>query len=182
MLKKLLAGVLLVITGILIVAARKPDTTVVSASGLIHAPQEIIFKIVGDFHRWREWSPWAGQDPDMQESFEGRIAAEGSVYQWTGNREAGEGSHTITTSKPYESLNMQTTTVRPMSGSSGMSFTFAPEANGTLVTWTMTSEATFLSRLMSLFLNTESMTSDVLSEGLANLARIATAPAPVEIR
>ena len=58
MLKIIGAVILVLIAGVLIFAATKPDTFQVQRSASIKAPLERIFPFINDFHRWTAWSPW----------------------------------------------------------------------------------------------------------------------------
>ena len=57
MLWTILAIVAVVIAGILIFAATKPDVFGVQRSATIAAPADKIFPYLVDFQRWPSWSP-----------------------------------------------------------------------------------------------------------------------------
>ena len=67
------------------------DTYLVERSTTIHAPAELIFAYIADFHRWTAWSPWEGLDPEMRRTYSGPDSGPGATYAWAGNRKAGEG-------------------------------------------------------------------------------------------
>lgn len=60
-----IVGVVL-IAGVLIFAATKPDIFRVQRAASIKAPPEKIFALINDFHRWEAWSPWEKKDPALK--------------------------------------------------------------------------------------------------------------------
>lgn len=175
MIKKILLGLVAVIAIILVVASFQSDDMNISRSATIKAPPEAVFKIVNDFRQWEAWSPWSKLDPNMKKSLEGPPEGVGAVYKWSGNNEVGEGSTKLVESKPNEMIGMKLEFVRPFAGSSDVQFTFVPEGEGTKVTWAMQSKKPFIGKVMSLFMDCEKMCGDQFSEGLDNLAKVATA-------
>ncbi len=175
MIKKILLGLVAIIAVILVVAAFQPDEMNVTRSAVIAAPPETVFKIVNDFRQWDAWSPWSKLDPNMNKSLEGPAEGVGAIYRWNGNAEVGEGSTSLIESKPNEKVGMKLDFIRPFAGSSDVQFTFAPEGNGTKVTWAMQSKSPFLGKVASLFMDCEKMCGDAFIEGLDNLGKVATA-------
>ena len=100
MLKKILAGVALVLVILLIVVALQPSDFRVVRSTTIAAPPAAVFAQVNDFRRWEAWNPWGKIDPAMKHSYEGPASGVGAVYHWAGNNEVGEGRMTIVESRP----------------------------------------------------------------------------------
>ena len=62
----------------------------------IAAPPEKVFAAIVDFHEWPHWSPWEDLDPDLERTYTGAASGVGAVYEWEGNRKAGEGRMEIT--------------------------------------------------------------------------------------
>ena len=58
MLKTIALVIVVIVAGILIFAATKPDTFRVERAATIKAPPEKIFPLINDFKRWDAWSPW----------------------------------------------------------------------------------------------------------------------------
>ncbi len=172
MLKKLLLGLAAVIAIILIVAAFQSDDFKVTPSATIGAPPEAVFKVVNDFRQWDAWSPWSKLDPSMKKSLEGPPEGAGAVYHWSGNNEVGEGTTRLIESKPSELVAMKLEFVRPFAGTSDVQFTFAPEGEGTRVTWAMQGKKPFIGKVMGLFMDCDKMCGDQFNEGLANLKRL----------
>lgn len=179
MFKKLLAGLAAIILIIIVVAAFQSDDMNVTRSSTIAAPPEKVFKVVNDFRLWDAWSPWSKLDPQMKKTLEGPPEGVGAAYHWSGNQEVGEGTTRLVASKPNEMVGMKLEFVRPFAGTSDVQFTFTPDAAGTKVTWSMQSKKPFIAKIAGLFIDCEKMCGDQFNEGLANLAKVATAaPAP----
>src|SRR5262249_6149457 len=128
-----------------------------------------VFAQVNDFHRWAAWSPWAKLDPNAKNTFEGPSEGTGSVFRWAGNNEVGEGSMTITESKPHERVRIRLDFVKPYEGTSDAEFTFRPEGNQTAVTWSMEGKNNFIGKAICLFMNMDKMVGGKFDEGLVSL-------------
>lgn len=178
--KKLFVFLSLVVAaavGVCIVASFQSDTLEVSRSASTSAAPAAVFKVVNDFRRWDEWSPWSRLDPAMKKTLSGPPEGVGAKYHWSGNNEVGEGTTTLVASQPGEKVAMKLEFVRPFAGEADVLLTFAPEGAGTKVTWSMRSKKPFIGKVMGLFMNCEKMCGDQFSEGLANLKRIVETPA-----
>ena len=177
MIKKILLGLIAVIVILLVIAAFQPDVMTVTRSATMAAPPASVFAVVNDFSRWDEWSPWSKLDPSMEKSVEGPSTGVGSVYRWSGNNEVGEGSTTLVESVPNEKVGMKLAIVRHFAGESDVQLIFAPDGEGTRVTWSMQSPQPYIGKLMGLFIDCEKMCGDSFLEGLANLKSIVESPA-----
>jgi hypothetical protein len=176
MIKKILLGLVAVIAILLVLAAFRPAVMVVERSVTVSAPPSAVFAVVNDFGRWDEWSPWAKLDPEMKKTFEGPATGVGAVYQWSGNNEVGEGSMTLTGSAPDQKIDIKLAFLRPFPGESDVQFLFAPEGDGTKVTWAMQSPQPFIARLIGLFVNFEKMCGEQFSQGLGDLKQVVEQP------
>ncbi len=177
MIKKILLVLVLLVAGVLVYAAFRPDTMHVTRSATLAAPPSEVFAVVNDYRRWNEWSPWAKLDTEMKTTLEGPPTGVGAVYKWSGNSQVGEGSISIVESVPAERIGMKLSFVRPFPGDSDVQFTFAPEGDGTKVTWAMQSPQPYFAKLVGLFMDCEKMCGDQFLEGLANLKRTVETPA-----
>src|SRR5258706_10452102 len=92
MLKTILIIVVVLIAGVLIFAATKPDTFRVQRTASIKAPAEKVFALINDFKRWDAWSPWEKKDPAMKRTFGAATSGKGAPYAWEGNKDVGQGS------------------------------------------------------------------------------------------
>jgi len=80
MLTNIVIAVVVLLTGILIYAATKPDTIHVERSISIGASQEKIFALINDFRQWEAWSPY-NKDPAMKKTYSGSAGGKGAKYE-----------------------------------------------------------------------------------------------------
>jgi hypothetical protein len=172
MFKKILLGLAALIAVFLIVVAMQPDEFRVSRSATVAASPDRVFAQVNDFHNWQAWSPWAKLDPNAKATFEGPPAGEGAVFIWAGNNEVGEGRMTVMQSRPSELVLIKLDFVKPMEGTSDVEFTFKPQNNDTVVTWTMSGQNNFIGKAICLIMNQDKMIGGYFEKGLANLKSI----------
>ncbi len=111
-----------------------PSEAVVTRSTEIAAPPEKVFAIVGDYHRFQEFSPWAELDPNTKYTFEGPASGVGQKMSWSStNSNVGSGSQTITDYQPPTHLASDLN-FGDM-GTSVATWDLAPSATGTTATW-----------------------------------------------
>ena len=168
----ILIAALVVIAGFVIVVAVQPPNYSVSRSATMNAPSADVFAQVNDFHKWDDWSPWAKLDPTMKQTYEGAPAGTGAVYYWNGNRNVGEGRMTITESKPNDLVRVKLEFMRPFAGNSDVEFTFKPEGQQTLVTWSMAGKLTFITKAFHLFMSMDKMIGGMYEQGLTKMKKI----------
>lgn len=173
MLKKILIGLAVIVVVFLIVVAFQPADYRVTRTATIAAPPAVVFAQVDDLRKWEAWSPWAKMDPAMKVTYTGPAAGVGAVSGWAGNSEVGEGRMTITESRPSELIRFHLEFIKPMAGTSASEFTFKPEGNQTLVTWTMTGKNNFIGKAFCLFMNMDKMVGGQFEQGLARLKSVA---------
>jgi hypothetical protein len=130
--------VLLVIVGVsaALIEATPADYRI-SRSITMDAPVSKAFEQVNDFHKWDAWSPFEKTDPDLKRKFEGPASGTGAIYKWVGNDQAGEGSMTMTESVPNERIRIKFQMMKPLEFASDVDFTFTPQGDKTVVSWTM---------------------------------------------
>ena len=71
MIKILAIAILVLVAGVLAVAATRPDVFRVQRAAAIQAPPERIYPLIADFQRWPAWSPYEKMDPAMKRSIQG---------------------------------------------------------------------------------------------------------------
>jgi uncharacterized protein YndB with AHSA1/START domain len=174
--KKILFGLALLLAIFLIVVALQPDEFRISRSAAVAAAPQQVFEQVNDFHKWEAWSPWAKLDPNAKATFEGPPTGEGAVFIWAGNSEVGEGRMTVTQSRPNELIRIKLDFVKPMEGTSDVEFTFKPQNDDTVVTWTMSGRNNFIGKAICLIMNQDKMIGGYFEKGLANLKSVAETP------
>lgn len=169
MLKKIaliVAGLLVVL---LLVIVTRPATFEVKRSTVINAPPSYAYALVNDFHGWAQWSPWEKLDPAMQRTYSGAERGAGAKYQWKGNKQAGEGSMTITQSAADAQVTIDLEFIEPFPAKNLTTFTFAKTGENTTVSWVMSGENNFISKAMSLVMNIDSMIGPDFESGLAKM-------------
>jgi len=167
----IVVGVLIV--GVLVLAAMKPDSFRVERSASIKAPPEKIFPLINDFHNWGAWSPWEKMDPTMKRTHSGAPSGKGAVYEWEGNSKVGAGRMEILETTPPSNARIQLDFIKPFEGHNIAEYTLQPQGDGTTVTWAMYGPAPFMSKLMQVFVSMDSMIGKDFEAGLANMKAIA---------
>ncbi|MGZ5383327.1 MAG: SRPBCC family protein [Acidimicrobiia bacterium] len=153
------------------------NTYLVERSTTIHAPAELIFAHIADFHRWTAWSPWEGLDPDMRRTYSGPDSGPGATYAWAGNRKTGEGRMEITDEVEPSRVQVALDFLKPFRSSSTTTFDLTPEGESTRVTWTMTGLRTLMTRVMGIFTSMDKMIGPDFEKGLERLKTVAEGPA-----
>jgi uncharacterized protein YndB with AHSA1/START domain len=169
--------VLVVIIALAVVISTRPDTFQVQRSATIAAPPGVVFGYINDFRRWPQWSPWEKLDPNMQRTLSGAPSGTGASYAWLGNSKAGQGSMTITDSRPGERVVLDLHFIKPFKSNNVTEFALTPGAGGTQVTWTMKGTNTTATKAFSLFMNMDKLVGGDFERGLANLKTVAEADA-----
>ena len=178
MIKKLLLGLVAIVIIILVAAAMQPSSFRVERSATIAATPQALFEQVNDHKKFDTWNPWSKMDPSAKNTYSGPPTGVGSACSWVGEK-VGEGTATIIESEPGELVRQRMDWKKPMEGTSTVDFTFKPEGDKTVVTWAMYGENNFMGKLVSLFMDCESMCGPEFEKGLADLEKIvATAPKP----
>ena len=150
---KILIGVAAVILLFLLVVATRPSAFRIVRSLAMNAPPSAVFEQVNDFHKWAAWSPWEGIDPNMQRTYSGPAAGTGTFYKWSGNNKVGEGSMTMTESRPDQAIVIALAFLRPFKAKNVAEFTFrCRKGIRTLVTWSMTGNHKFMGKAFFLCL------------------------------
>jgi uncharacterized protein YndB with AHSA1/START domain len=173
MIAKILIVVAVVVVIFVAVVALQPGEFRISRSTTIAASPTAVFSLVNDFHSWAGWSPWAKLDPTMKTTYEGPAAGTGAAYSWTGNSKVGEGRMQILDSRPGEVVHIRLDFIKPFASTNSCVFTFAPNASGTEVTWTMSGRNNFMGKAFGLFMNVDKMVGGDFERGLAGMRAIA---------
>lgn len=160
------------VAGVLVFALTKPDTFRVERSLAVKAPADAIYPVVADFRRWTAWSPYENRDPTMKRTFGGTAEGKGATYAWDGNSKVGAGHMEILEASGPSKLRIKLDFERPFEGHNTAEFTFVPQGDATLVTWAMYGPAPFLSKVMQVFINMDSMIGKDFEAGLASLKKL----------
>lgn len=175
MLKRILLGlvaiIVIAVVAVLVLALRQPDEFRVARSVTINAPAEKIASQIADFHQWSAWSPWEHLDPAMQRSFTGAAAGKGSIYEWSGNSDVGQGRMEILDAAP-DKVSIKLDFYKPMEASNIAEFTLQPKDGATELTWAMYGPMPFVSKVMSVFFDMDKMIGPDFEKGLAELKKV----------
>ena len=158
-----------------VLVGTRPAAFRIERSSLFEAPQTVVFPMVNDFHEWAEWSPWEKRDLGMKKIFDGPKEGVGAKYSWIGNKDVGEGRMTILDSDPPRRVAIKLEFLKPFAATNDTLFTFAPEASGTRVTWTMDGKNNFMAKAFSLFVDMDKMVGGDFEKGLAAMKALAEA-------
>lgn len=175
MFKKILIGLVAVVAIFLVYAATRPADFRVERSAALSAPSAALFEYVNDHHKFNTWNPFLKLDPNVKNTYSGPNAGVGAVCSWDGNKDVGAGSCTIIESKPGELVRSRMDWKRPMEGVATVDFTFKPQGDKTLVTWSMYGKNGFMGKVVSIFMDCDKMVGPQFEKGLTALGEAAAA-------
>lgn len=161
------------IGGLLLYASTKPDDFAYTRSATISAPAERIFPLIADFHQWRAWSPYENKDPQMTRTLSGAPSGVGAIYEWSGDKNVGQGRMEIVESTPPSRVLIKLDFFKPFKANNMAEFTITPSSGGSRVVWTMRGRANLMSKVMGVIMDLDKMIGKDFEIGLANLKRIA---------
>jgi uncharacterized protein YndB with AHSA1/START domain len=169
--------IILIVLAVLVVAlvifiAMQPTEFRITRSATISAPPAAVFAHINDFQKWQRWSPWEKMDPNLTRTFGGASGGKGAIYAWAGNKKVGEGRMTILDSTPAQLIQIQLEFLKPFRATNTAEFTFQPQANQTLLTWSMTGKRTFMFKAFGLLMNMDKLIGGDFERGLANLKSV----------
>lgn len=157
----------------LALATRKPDEFRVTRITIINAAPVAIYPHVASTRAWQPWSPWSKMDPLAEVSFAGPESGVGASHTWKGKK-TGEGTMTVTEARPSEFVQFRLDFRKPMVATNYAEFTFATlNPTTTQVTWTMYGKNTFMGKVMSTFMDCDTMVGTQFANGLRDLKEVA---------
>jgi uncharacterized protein YndB with AHSA1/START domain len=169
----IVVGLVVVVAALLIFASTKPDSFRVERTASIKAPPDKIYPLIEDYHKWTAWSPWEKKDPTMKRTYGGAASGKGATYAWDGNKEIGQGEMVIADATSPSHVVIAMHFIKPFDSRSTAEFTLQPKGDGTDVTWAMHGPSPFLSKVIGIFFNMDTMIGKEFETGLANLKGIA---------
>ena len=170
------AVVVALIAGILVYAATKPDSFRVQRSASIKAPPDKIFPLINDLKAWAAWSPFEKKDPAMKRSFGPITAGKGATYDWQGDRSVGQGHMEIIEASPPDKVLIKLDFIKPFEAHNNGEFTLEPKGDNTLVTWAIYGPSAYVTKVMGVFVNMDTMIGRDFEAGLADLKAAAEKP------
>ncbi|HEY7987388.1 MAG TPA: SRPBCC family protein [Methylophilaceae bacterium] len=167
----IIAGIALfiIIVGILIVAATKPNTFRIERSATIHTTPTKLFAYINDLSKWQEWSPWEKLDRNVQRTLSGPAKGVGAAYAWEGNRKVGMGRMEIMESKGSSKIVMKLEFFKPFKASNTAEFTLAKKGESTEIIWVMFGPQRYSMKVMGMLMDCDAMVGKQFAEGLTNL-------------
>lgn len=172
MLKKIAIGLVAVIVVLIVVIAVQPSSYTVERATKIEAPPNTVYGVLADLNRFTSWSPFLKVDPNAKVTVTGPVGQVGHKYEWDGNDEVGAGSMAITSIEAGKSVTVDLHFVRPFESKAKVTWTVAPDGEGTTATWGMEAQNDFIGKAMCLVFPMEEMLGKQFDEGLANLKRV----------
>jgi len=109
----------------------------------------------------------------MQRSYGGAASGRGAVYAWEGNKNVGSGRMEILEASPPSKIVIKLDFLKPFEAHNTAEFTMLPQGNATSITWLMRGPASFMVKVMHVFINMDRMVGKDFEAGLANLQRLA---------
>ena len=167
------AAIAIVVAGILLYGATRPDTFRVQRTVNIKAPPDRIFALIDDLHGWAAWSPYEKKDPAMRRAFSGESRGKGAVYEWDGNNNVGKGRMEVVKSTPPSRIAIKLDFIKPFEGHNTAEFTLEPKGDNTIVTWAMYGPSAFMMKVMGIFMSMDTMIGKDFEAGLASLKALA---------
>jgi hypothetical protein len=165
----IVGALVLIVGGILVYAATKPDSFRVERSTAIKAPPERIFDQINDLRAHVAWSPWERKDPGMKRSYGGSHAGKGASYEWDGDQQIGQGRMEIAETVTPRRVTMKLDFIRPFKAHNVVEFVLQPNGDSTIVTWVIYGPSPFISKVMTVFFDMDRMIGREFETGLANL-------------
>jgi hypothetical protein len=160
--------VAVVVAGILVYAATKPDTFRVERTIAMKAPPDKIHPLINDMKAWTAWSPYEKKDPAMKRSYGAVTAGKGATYAWEGNQNVGQGSMEILESSP-DKVVIKLDFIKPFEAHNTGEFLLRPKGDVTDVTWAIYGPSPYVSKVMSVFVDFDQMIGKDFEQGLADL-------------
>lgn len=162
-------AVLAILAVIILLAISKPNTFQVDRSVEIETSAANIFAYISELRAWQDWSPYETKDPTMQRSYNNVTSGVGATYEWRGNNKVGEGRMEIVEAKNPVKIVIALEFIKPMAGNNTAIFNLNQSDNATKVTWNMYGPSPFVSKLMQVFINFDTMIGKDFESGLSQL-------------
>lgn len=147
---------------------------IISRSIDIAAPAARIHGLISDYHRWVDWSPWEGIDPNLSRTYSGPDAGIGAKYAWVGNKKVGSGNMETTGEAP-DRIEIRLEFTAPWKAVNDTIFELAPAGDRTRVTWTMTGQHEGARGLLMRVMPMDKIVGKDFEKGLAKLKALAEA-------
>jgi len=101
------------------------------------------------------------------------MSGKGAAYEWEGDKNVGKGRMEITDTSPPSKVTIKLDFVKPFEAHNIVEFTLEPKGDSTNITWAMHGPSPYVSKVMGLFFDMDSMVGKDFEAGLANLKTVA---------
>jgi hypothetical protein len=160
--------VVVVIAGILVYAATKPDSFRVERTLAMKAPAAKILPMINDLKAMAAWSPYEKKDPAMKRTYGAVTAGKGATYAWDGDKNVGQGSMEILESSP-DKVVLRLDFIKPFEAHNTGEFILKPKGDVTDVTWAIHGPSPYVSKVITIFVDFDKMIGKDFEQGLADL-------------
>jgi uncharacterized protein YndB with AHSA1/START domain len=154
--------------------ARKPDDFEIARSTVINAPQQRVFDLINDLHKFNQWNPWLEKEPSAGLDYTGPDVGPGAAYSWKGKK-TGEGSMKIVSSAAPGNVDIDLQFLKPWKANNKVAFTLQDLGGQTRVNWAMRGRSNFMSKLFTTFMSMDQMVGKDFERGLQRLKQLAEA-------
>lgn len=177
MIKKILAGLAVVLGVFIVIAALKPSEYLIKRDVMINAKPDAIFPFLISTKSADQWMPWKEQDPQVKMTYSGPEEGVGSMSSWDSPGQMGTGKAEVVGVIRNQSVKTKITYSRPMEMSQDSEFMLTPQGESTQMTWTVTGNQPFFARLMCTltFMNIDKYVGGMFEQGLNKLKLIVEA-------
>jgi uncharacterized protein YndB with AHSA1/START domain len=168
MLETILIILVLLIAGVVVLAAMQPSAFRVERSTVVKAPPEKVFPMINDLRAFNSWNPFMKMDPDAKVTYSGADAGKGAAYVWEGAK-TGSGRMEITDAAVPSKVLARLDFYKPFAANNVAEFTVDGRGGATNVTWAMSGRSQFVHKVMGLFFSMDKMVGKSFEDGLAAL-------------
>jgi effector-binding domain-containing protein len=170
---KILKYLLYVVAALVVVAVLLglfgPKSYDVHRSAVVSGTPEQVWPYVSNLKNMAQWSPWAEKDTAMSVEYSGTDGAVGSMSSWSGNKEVGKGSQTLSLLEPNSYVESQLKFLEPMEGEAVAYTRLTDTTGGTLVTWGLKGENGFVGKIFASVMSMDKMMAGDFERGLSKL-------------
>lgn len=171
-------GVLVLATGVVLgLAASKPDTIHIERSIVMHATPAHVFPYANDFTKFTTWIPWTELDPNQRVEYSDPPIGVGAWYSWSGNDDVGKGRMELVSVEPLAVVH-RLEFIEPFASVATATLSMKPIGDAEVeVTWAFDQAADFGTKIMTVFMDMDSMLGPDFEKGLGKLEVLVEADA-----
>lgn len=147
-----------------------PQSFNVSRSIDIAAPRAAVFPWLKTFAKMNTWSPFLAKDSNAVVTTEGVDGTVGAKNSWSGHRDIGQGSQTITKLVENEVVESKLEFIKPLAFTAEGYLKLADSPSGTTtVTWGFKGQHKFIERILFNFMSLDQLMGPEFEKGLNQL-------------